>query len=50
MSGVTGGTLPAELWREAMVLAHKGKPERSLQTGAPISRFSDLMNRLGGGY
>jgi len=32
---VTGGTLPAELWRQVMLAANKGLPPRALP-GAPV--------------
>ncbi|MEM6938531.1 MAG: PBP1A family penicillin-binding protein [Pseudomonadota bacterium] len=39
LTGVTGGGLPAEIWREAMARAHEGLPLRALpmQDPAPLS-------------
>ena len=33
--GVTGGTLPAQIWREAMIAAEKGLPSRALDKSVP---------------
>ena len=33
--GVTGGTLPAQIWREAMTAAEKGHPARGLDRSLP---------------
>jgi penicillin-binding protein 1A len=33
--GVTGGTLPAQIWRQAMTAAEKGLPSRALDKSAP---------------
>ncbi len=38
LSGVTGGGLPAEIWRETMVRVHEGLPPRAL----PMIRPEDL--------
>jgi penicillin-binding protein 1A len=35
MRGVTGGTLPAEIWREVMTAAEKGLPARPLDRSPP---------------
>ncbi|MBT8415722.1 MAG: PBP1A family penicillin-binding protein [Boseongicola sp.] len=35
LSGVTGGGLPAEIWRETMVRVHEGLPARNLPMSAP---------------
>ncbi|WP_120500234.1 transglycosylase domain-containing protein [Roseovarius sp. EL26] len=35
LSGVTGGGLPAEIWRETMVRVHEGLPARPLPMVAP---------------
>ena len=35
LSGVTGGGLPAEIWRETMARIHKGLPARQLPMAAP---------------
>ncbi len=36
LSGVTGGGLPAEIWRETMVRVHEGLPARPLPMQEPI--------------
>ncbi|MEP2891954.1 transglycosylase domain-containing protein [Tateyamaria sp.] len=36
LSGVTGGGLPAEIWRETMVRVHEGVPVKPLPMIAPI--------------
>ena len=35
LSGVTGGGLPAEIWRETMLRTHKDVPARALPMQAP---------------
>ena len=35
LSGVTGGGLPAEIWRETMVRVHEGLPARNLPMSTP---------------
>ncbi len=35
LSGVTGGGLPAEIWRETMLRVHQGLPARALPMEAP---------------
>ncbi len=35
LAGVTGGGLPAEIWRETMTRVHKGMPARALPMSAP---------------
>ncbi|MEO0503860.1 MAG: glycosyl transferase, partial [Pseudomonadota bacterium] len=35
LTGVTGGGLPAEMWREAMVRVHEGVPVRPLPAQVP---------------
>jgi penicillin-binding protein 1A len=48
MLGVTGGTLPAEIWREVMTAAEKGLPARPLDRsppGIPVDT-SDLTSGL----
>ena len=30
MKGVTGGSFPARIWRDVMVAAHEGMPDRGL--------------------
>jgi penicillin-binding protein 1A len=37
MQKVTGGSLPAQLWRGFMTDAHQGLPPRSLPSLAPLS-------------
>jgi len=36
LTGVTGGGLPAEIWRETMVRVHEGVPPRPLPTVPPV--------------
>ncbi|MEM9576366.1 MAG: PBP1A family penicillin-binding protein [Pseudomonadota bacterium] len=38
LTGVTGGGLPAEIWRETMVRVHEGVPARPLPMAGPIDR------------
>jgi penicillin-binding protein 1A len=38
LTGVTGGGLPAEIWREVMVRVHEGLPERPLPMDIPAWR------------
>jgi membrane peptidoglycan carboxypeptidase len=38
LTGVTGGGLPAEIWREAMVRVHEGLPARPLPMQRPAPR------------
>ena len=35
LSGVTGGGLPAEIWRETMLKVHEGLPETPLPMSVP---------------
>ncbi len=35
LTGVTGGGLPAEIWRETMMRVHEGLPERALPMSGP---------------
>jgi membrane peptidoglycan carboxypeptidase len=35
LTGVTGGGLPAEIWREVMLRVHEGLPVRPLPMAAP---------------
>ncbi|MGX9356334.1 transglycosylase domain-containing protein [Roseobacteraceae bacterium S113] len=37
LTGVTGGGLPAEIWRETMVRVHEGLPARALPMEAPAA-------------
>lgn len=39
MSGVTGGGLPADIWREVMVRVHEGLPERELPMDRPTAAY-----------
>src|SRR4051812_3201181 len=44
MRGVTGGTLPAQIWREAMRSAESGKPLKPLDRSPPQEpNFQDLF-------
>ncbi|WP_299046968.1 PBP1A family penicillin-binding protein [uncultured Tateyamaria sp.] len=36
LTGVTGGGLPAEIWRETMIRVHEGVPARPLPMQAPV--------------
>ncbi len=55
MKRVTGGALPAKLWRDYMLIAHAGLPPRSLPalkgTGSPVTAIiqapADVADRLG---
>jgi penicillin-binding protein 1A len=38
LTGVTGGGLPAEIWREVMIRVHEGLPPRPLPALAPAPR------------
>lgn len=49
MSDVTGGGLPAAIWRDFMVRAHEGLPARDLSATAPRSR-SEREERLAAFY
>jgi 1A family penicillin-binding protein len=42
LSGVTGGGLPAEIWRETMVRVHEGLPVRPLPMMVPQATPRDL--------
>ena len=42
MKKVAGGTLPAKLWREVMLLAHEGLPPMTLPGTAPASPLAEL--------
>ncbi len=48
LSGVTGGGLPAEIWRETMLKVHEGLPEKPLPMSipAPISAGNTEMVNL----
>ena len=60
LTGVTGGGLPAEIWRETMVRVHEGLPPRPLPlrlpdrpsgpviAGAPNPARGGAERRLGG--
>jgi penicillin-binding protein 1A len=41
--GVTGGTLPAYIWRDAMLAAEQGMPYRSLDKSAPPPPETELV-------
>jgi penicillin-binding protein 1A len=41
LTGVTGGGLPAEIWREVMIRVHEGLPPRPLPMIAPSPRVPD---------
>ena len=48
LSGVTGGGLPAEIWREAMVRIHEGKPIRPLPMNLPQQVAQPVIPRTDG--
>ena len=39
MNRVMGGSLPARLWHDVMVMAHEGQPPAALASAAPSSRI-----------
>ena len=43
MTGVTGGGLPAEIWREVMLRIHEGLPVRPLPMTAPAPRAAPAI-------
>ena len=47
LSGVTGGGLPAEIWRETMARVHEGVPERPLPMSDPRT-FGQGQDPFGG--
>ncbi len=47
LTGVTGGGLPAEIWRETMVRVHEGLPPRSLPMSPPAGA-AHLRDGTGG--
>jgi membrane peptidoglycan carboxypeptidase len=55
LTGVTGGGLPAEIWRETMLRLHEGLPSRALDSLAPAEdamprdRLAGARDRSGGG-
>lgn len=49
MENVTGGGLPAEIWRDFMVRVHEGMPARALSAPAPRTR-SEREERLAAFY
>ncbi|MED5548882.1 MAG: PBP1A family penicillin-binding protein [Pseudomonadota bacterium] len=49
MENVTGGGLPAEIWRDFMVRVHEGLPARALSAPAPRTR-SEREERLAAFY
>lgn len=46
MRGVTGGSMPAQLWAKSMKLAHKGNASRGLDGFSPSGFFESLIDRL----
>ena len=50
LSGVTGGGLPTDIWREVMSRVHEGLPLKDLPMSAPtpLSDFSDQGEGTGG--
>jgi penicillin-binding protein 1A len=40
LTGVTGGGLPAEIWRETMARIHRGLPARPLPMDAPVAQVA----------
>ena len=49
LTGVVGGGLPAEIWRETMQRIHQGVPPRPLHTVTPGSSSVLLSGDVGGG-
>jgi penicillin-binding protein 1A len=49
LTGVAGGGLPAEIWRETAQRIHQGVPPRPLYTVTPGSDSTLLSGDLGGG-
>ena len=49
LSGVTGGGLPADIWRETMVRVHQGLPPKALPMTAPVPVSDPLLNTQGNG-
>lgn len=47
LSGVTGGGIPAEIWREVMIRVHEGLPARPLPMLIPEPRLPPVMNADG---
>jgi len=47
MKKVTGGGLPAQLWKQVMVAAHRGLPPRPLPTPEPPSMAGDVGDAVG---
>ncbi|WP_425092836.1 transglycosylase domain-containing protein [Tropicimonas sp. S265A] len=43
LTGVTGGGLPAEIWRETMARVHEGDPIRQLPMTLPPPRVAELQ-------
>ena len=48
LSGVTGGGLPAEIWRETMVRIHDGLPPKALPMSNPVPQLVENQVPLGG--
>ena len=46
LSGVTGGGLPAEIWRETMVRVHEGVPPKPLPMRAPDEAAASQADAL----
>ncbi len=44
LTGVTGGGLPAEIWREAMERIHQGLPPRPLDSAEPEERLRTVIS------
>ncbi|MEM8580502.1 MAG: transglycosylase domain-containing protein [Pseudomonadota bacterium] len=44
LTGVTGGGLPAEIWRETMLRVHEGDPLRTLPMSLPEPRLAELRS------
>ncbi|MDG2242674.1 MAG: PBP1A family penicillin-binding protein [Rhodospirillaceae bacterium] len=52
MKGVTGGGLPAQVWRDVMLTAHRGTPAKALAGWTPpepVDPLTRLWRRLTGG-
>lgn len=48
LTGVSGGGLPAEIWRETMQRVHEGLPPKPLPMNAPVPQLADNQGGLNG--
>ncbi len=49
LTGVTGGGLPAEIWREVMIRVHEGLPPRPLDAARPRRGLGAVVAEAGAG-